>query len=397
MPKRGQSNVTDVVLVVNAGSSSIKFALFAGGSLALVFKGHVALVAHQLELRAQDAQGDCLVARQWAANHFDPDQAASLWLEWLNGQALAITAIGHRVVHGGQAFSGPVVIDDAVLATLDSLCALAPLHQPHNLQLIRVLRQRWPQLPQLACFDTAFHHQQPPLAQAFALPRAISQGGVRRYGFHGLSYEYIASQLPGVLGEPSGKVIVAHLGNGASLCALVDGVSCASTMGFSALDGLMMGTRCGALDPGVVLYLLQSLQMSPEAISQMLYQQSGLLGVSGISGDMQVLLASAAPEAAEAVDLFIYRITCEIGALAAAMGGLDALVFTAGIGEHAPSIRARVVKTSAWLGALLDDDANQAGQIHLHSVNSRVQILCIPTDEERMIARHCQPLLAASC
>jgi acetate kinase len=280
-----------------------------------------------------------------------------------------------------------VLVTDEVLDDLDTLVPLAPLHQPHNLKAIRFLREYMPRLPQVACFDTAFHATQPNVAQAYALPRDITGAGVRRYGFHGLSYEYIASQLPRVLGDRAhGKVVVAHLGSGASLCALIDGKSVASTMGFSALDGLMMGTRCGALDPGVVLYMMQALHMTPEEVSDLLYNRSGLLGVSGISNDMQVLLASTDPRAVNAVDLFVHRIVCEIGSLAAAMGGLDALVFTAGIGENAAPIRSRVSRACEWLGALIDEEANYNRRELIHAPSSRLQLVVMATDEEKMIA-----------
>jgi acetate kinase len=287
-------------------------------------------------------------------------------------------------------------VDAALLQALDELVPLAPLHQPHNLSAIRVIAQRWPQVPQVACFDTAFHHTQPAVAQALALPRRFAQAGVRRYGFHGLSYEYIATQLPAVLGAEvaQGRVIVAHLGNGASLCAMKGLRSVASSMGFSALDGLVMGTRCGALDPGVVLYLMQHEGMDAAAISHLLYSESGLLGVSGISSDMKTLLESSSVQAQEAIDLFVYRVCGQIGQMAAALGGVDALVFTGGIGEHAAPVRARIATTCHWLGARLDAHANTAGHTHISTPGSAMQMALVPTDEEWMVARHVRSILS---
>jgi acetate kinase len=287
-------------------------------------------------------------------------------------------------------------VDEALLARLQTFVPLAPLHQPHNLAPIRYVLERMPGVPQVACFDTAFHRVQPELAQAFALPEEITDRGVRRYGFHGLSYEYIASALPAI--DPraaAGKVVVAHLGNGASMCAILAGRSVATTMGFTAVDGLPMGTRSGSLDPGVILYLMDELKMDARAIEKLIYQQSGLLGVSGISSDMRALLSSDAPRAKLAVDLFVYRIGRELGSLAAALGGLDALVFTAGIGEHAVPIRERVLRDAAWLGIALDPAANAAGGPRISSATSRVPAYVVPTNEELMIARHTRHLLAS--
>lgn len=288
-----------------------------------------------------------------------------------------VRAVGHRVVHGGSAYGAPIRLDAGHIEALRRLTPLAPLHQPHNLAGIDAITRLLPNVPQVACFDTAFHHTQPPLAQRLGLPRALHDEGIRNYGFHGLSYEYVATQLPAHLGERAdGRIIVAHLGSGASLCAMRERRSIATTMGFSTLDGLLMATRCGNLDPGVMLYLLQARGMDAAAISDLLYQQSGLLGVSGISGDMRALLASPAPAAAEAVDLFCYRVQREIGSLAAALGGLDALVFTGGIGEHAHSVRERICAGLGWL-------------------NEKLVTLTVATDEECMIAQHtarlCEP------
>jgi acetate kinase len=299
-------------------------------------------------------------------------------------------------VHGGSEYTKPVRIDAGVVAALEKYIPLAPLHQPHNLAPIKALLERFPQLPQVACFDTAFHRVQPAVAQAFALPRSITARGVIRYGFHGLSYEYIASVLPKY--DPraaDGKTVVLHLGNGSSMCALAGGRSVASTMGFTAADGLPMGTRCGDLDPGVVLYLIDELKMDARAVEKLIYQQSGLLGVSGISSDMRTLEASADPNAKAAIDLYVYRIGRELGSLAAALGGLDAIVFTAGIGENSRSLRERVCRQAAWLGVDLDADANATNASRISSAGSRVAAWVIPTNEELMIARHARTLIEA--
>ena len=298
-------------------------------------------------------------------------------------------------MHGGLEYSKPVRVDAAVVAALEKYIPLAPLHQPHNLAPIRALLERAPTLPQVACFDTAFHRGQPPVAQAFALPKAITDRGVRRYGFHGLSYEYIAQALPRY--DPraaSGRTIVLHLGNGASMCALAGARSVASTMGFTAVDGLPMGTRCGALDPGVMLYLMDELGMDARAIEKLIYLQSGLLGVSGISSDMRTLESSADPAAKAAIDVFVYRIGRELGSLAAALGGLDAIVFTAGIGENSHSLRGRVCRDASWLGVELDAAANEGDGPRITSAASRVPAWVIPTNEELMIARHTWRTLA---
>ncbi|HRE55688.1 MAG TPA: acetate/propionate family kinase, partial [Candidatus Competibacter sp.] len=305
-----------------------------------------------------------------------------------------IGAVGHRVVHGGLSYDRAVQVDEGVIADLERLIPLAPLHQPHNLASIRALAEVAPELPQVACFDTAFHRAQPRVAQLFALPRALLDSGVRRYGFHGLSYEYIARRLPDYM--PAGKVVVAHLGSGASLCALQDGRSVESTMGFTAVDGLPMGTRTGALDPGVVLYLLQERGYDARAIEKLLYKESGLLGVSGISNDMRDLLESDDPNAAEAVELFVYHVGKHAAALASALEGLDALVFTAGIGENAAAVRERVCRRLEWLGVRLDPEANRRGGPRISTEASPVSVWVIPTDEERMIALHVRDCLRAA-
>jgi acetate kinase len=300
-----------------------------------------------------------------------------------------LAGVGHRVVHGGAAFARPVLVDSQVVEALGALTPLAPLHQPHNLTPIRLLLERRPELPQVACFDTAFHWRNPPLARMYALPEELTREGVQRYGFHGLSYEYIASVLPQYDAQAAaGRTIVLHLGNGSSMCALEAGTSVASTMGFTAVEGLMMGTRSGSLDPGVILYLLDEKKMDARAIERLIYQQSGLLGVSGVSSDMRALLASANPRARLAVDLFVYRIRRELGSLAAALGGLDALVFTAGIGENAAPIRERVCRDAAWLGVDVDAHANARGGGRISTAGAKASAWVIPTNEELMIARH---------
>ncbi|MFV0475746.1 MAG: acetate/propionate family kinase, partial [Pikeienuella sp.] len=317
------------------------------------------------------------------------------WLEGLDGPALR--AIGHRVVHGGTAYRNPVPIDEAVLERLARYQNLAPLHQPNNLAPIRLAMEIAPEAPQVACFDTAFHRDHPPHVECYALPRALYDQGVRRYGFHGLSYEYIAHRLPDLAPDiAGGRVIVAHLGGGASMCALSDGKSVDSTMGFTALDGLPMGARPGQLDPGVVLHLIEEHGMSAGEVSRMLYHDSGLKGLSGVSSDMRALLASGEPGAALAIAHFVHRCAIHAGGLAASLGGLDGFVFTAGIGEHAAPIRARIAERLRWLGAELDPAANEAGALRISTAASKVAMLVIPTDEELMIARHTHALIGGA-
>ena len=389
--------MTDAIVVLNAGSSSVKFSLFdvATDAPVLVQRGQLEGLATNTHFVAKDAAGATIAEHSWyrALGH---DGAMAHLVEHLRQtlEGRKLRAVGHRVVHGGTRYSRPVRVDASVVAYLETLVALAPLHQPHNLTPIRALLARLPEMPQVACFDTSFHRGMPEVAQAFALPAAVTDRGVRRYGFHGLSYEYVASVLPGVDADAArGRTVVAHLGNGASMCAMRECASVASTMGFTAVDGLMMGTRSGALDPGVVLYLMDELKMDPRAIEKMLYQQSGLLGVSGVSSDMRTLLASDDPRAKFAIELFCYRIARELGSLAAALGGLDALVFTGGIGEHAAPIRARVVEASRWLGLSLDAAANSADGPRISGPGS-ARAWVVPTNEELMIARHTQALLA---
>jgi len=388
----------DAILVLNAGSSSIKFSLFVAQAetLACRLRGQIEALATAPRMTARDEQGETLVAKQWPAGmRLDHDGAIAELVGFLGAMRdrYRLGAVGHRVVHGGLHHAEPALVDEAMLDALAQLVPLAPLHQPHNLAPIRAVMTRAPGLPQVACFDTSFHRSQPDLAQRFALPEAITQRGVRRYGFHGLSYEYIASALPDFDAKAAGgRVIVAHLGNGASLCAIANGRSVAGTTGFTAVDGLPMGTRSGSLDPGVVLYLLDELKLDARGIETMLYKESGLLGVSGISSDMRELLASDAPAARLAVDLFVYRIGREIGSLAAALGGLDALVFTGGIGEHAAPIREHVCRDARWLGLELDVGANLRGDPRISTPASRVAAWVIPTNEELMIARHVRRL-----
>lgn len=387
--------MSGVVLILNAGSSSIKFALFPAGQRParndLICEGAGEGLGHLVHFTAKDGAGNRLIDQQLpeATTHEDVVAALLRWLEVrFPGQELV--AAGHRVVHGGMRYAGPVRIDADVIEELTRLVPLAPLHQPHHLSAIAALAKLHPALPQVACFDTSFHRTQPELATRYALPRNLTEEGIRRYGFHGLSYEYIAGVLPEMMGEAGarGRVVVAHLGSGASMCAIRQGQSVATTMGFTTLDGLPMSRRCGDLDPGVVLYLMQQKGMSGEAISELLYQSSGLLGVSGVSDDMKALLASDRPDAAEAVSLFVYRIGRELGSLVAALGGLDALVFTAGIGEHAPEIRRRVCSDASWLGLDIDDAANAADGPRITKAGSRTSAWAIPTDEDLMIARH---------
>ena len=386
------------ILVINAGSSSIKFSVFeshADGPLSATVHGQVSAIGGTARIAVSDAQGRKLRDRRVAGH--DHRAAIAAILEWLaadRGGEAGFDGVGHRVVHGGADYSKPVLIDDQVTEALEALVPLAPLHQPPALAAIRVVGAVAPNVPQVACFDTAFHQNQPRIARLFGLPRELTAKGVRRYGFHGLSYEYIVAALPQVAPDcRRDRLVVAHLGNGASLCAIENGVSIATTMGFTPLDGLVMGTRTGTLDPGVILYLLQHEGMDAPAIERLLYERSGLLGVSGVSGDMRALLESAEPAAKEAVDLFIYRIGRELGSLAAALGGLDALVFTGGIGENAAEIRARVCRDASWLGIRLDNDANAAGGSRISEAGSAVSAWVVPTDENLMIARHTVRLL----
>jgi len=385
--------MTNAIAVLNSGSSSIKFSLYRGSDARPALRGQAEAIYTQPRLVAKDASGAVVLETGWTAQgHAEAlDRIVAFVRKALEGTTLS--AVGHRVVHGGLAYSKPVRVDAKVLATLEEFVPLAPLHQPHNLAPIRRLLERAPDVPQVACFDTAFHRTQPDVAQMFGLPRAYYDEGVRRFGFHGLSYEYIATQLPGIdAATARGRTVVLHLGNGASLCAMLEGRSIATTLGFTALDGLLMGTRCGSLDPGVVLYLIQTRGMDAKAVEKLLYQESGLLGVSGISPDMRTLLASPEAGARLAIELYCYRIRRELGGLAAVLGGLDALVFTGGIGENATEIRARICRDAAWLGVSLDEKANAAGARLITTPASRVKAWRIATDEEGVIARHTRAL-----
>jgi len=380
------------ILVLNAGSSSLKFALCGrhGPDICPFVHGEIDGLSTTPHFEAKAADGTILAEKRWTSpiDHGDAT-AHALAFALSRVPEGGLEGVGHRVVHGGSSFVGPVRVDARVLATLDALIPLAPLHQPHNLAPIRALQARAPDLPQVACFDTAFHHDQPAVARAFALPARITDRGVHRYGFHGLSYESIARRLPDVDPDAArGRTIVLHLGNGASLCAMAAGRSVATSMGFTALDGLPMGTRSGAIDPGVVLHLMDACGMDVRAVEHLLYHESGLLGVSGISSDMRVLETSDDPRAAAAIDLFVYRIGREIGSAAAALGGIDALVFTAGIGEHSTRVREAVCRAASWLGVAVDPAANATHGPRLTTPDSRVRAWVIPTDEESMIARH---------
>lgn len=380
--------MTEAVLVLNAGSSSLKFAVYGGdGDLQLRLRGTVSRLRQAPRLTVE-VDGEVIVDRP-----FDPPMALALAADAVFAQLdalgwlLRIGVVGHRIVHGGRGFVDPIVLDPESIGALRSLTPLAPLHQPYNLDIAESAARLLPRAVQVGCFDTAFHAARPGLDRLYALPRALSEDGVVAYGFHGLSYAHIAEVLRTRDGERAGgRAIVAHLGSGASLCAMESGRSLATTMGFSALDGLVMSSRCGSLDPGVLLHLLQDRGMSPEDLTRLLYEESGLLGVSGISGDMQTLLDSADPHAAEAVDLFVYRIGREIGSLAAALGGLDTLVFTAGIGENAPVVRSHICQAAAWLGLRIDEARNASGQVDIAGEGSAAAILVLPTDEERAVA-----------
>jgi acetate kinase len=386
--------MSSALLVLNAGSSSLKFSLFTDEQTPRrLLWGQIEALATSPHFAARAEGGSLVAERSWpAGTALGHEGAIDYLFGWGRESALArqpISAVGHRVVHGGTRFSAPVRIDARVMSELDALVPLAPLHQPHNLAVIRAVGQRAPEVPQVACFDTAFHATQPRVAQAFGLPRRYFEEGVRRYGFHGLSYEYVASVLPGYAGAAAaGRTVVAHLGNGASMCALASGRSLATTMSFTALDGLVMGTRCGAIDPGVLLYLMDRENLDARALERLLYTQSGLFGLSGGSSDMRDLLARTDQGAADAVDLFVYRIGRELGSLVAALGGLDALVFTGGIGENAAPIRARVCQDAGWLGIELDAEANLRRAPCITTGGSRVPAWVIPTNEELMIALH---------
>ena len=388
----------DSILVVNAGSSSVKFQVFgrSGADLKRLIKGQVDGVGSKPRLRAASG-GETLVDQTYAAEDV-PDVPTALRTagDWLRTtQNLEPIAVGHRVVHGGPDYSDPVRVTQDVLARLMDYVSLAPLHQPHNLAPIRSILENFPDLPQVACFDTGFHRNHGALADHYAIPLRYYDQGIRRYGFHGLSYEFIADRLREVAPEVAqGRVIVAHLGSGASMCALSSGRSIESTMGYTALDGLPMGTRPGQIDPGVVLHLITHEKMTADQVQDMLYKECGLKGLSGISNDVRELQDSKAPEAAFALDYFCYRIALSAGMLAAALGGIDAFVFTAGVGENSALVREKVISRLSWLGLQIDPDANASNEMFLSAAKNNIPVLVLPTDEELMIARHTARILS---
>lgn len=383
------------ILTVNAGSSSLKFAAFAlTAEPSLLLRGSIEGIGTAPRFAAEDASGSTLAGPPSARAIASHDDAIARFLDWLAEQGgLDLRVAGHRVVHGGVKRTAPARVDGALIEELAALAPLAPHHQPHNVAAIRALARRLPDLPQIACFDTAFHAGQPAVARRYALPRELEQAGIRRYGFHGLSYEYLAGAVPAIVGHMPRRLIALHLGNGASLCAILDGRSVATSMGFSTIEGLMMGTRAGSIDPGVLLHLMREHGMGHEALTDLLYNRAGLKGVSGLSSDMRTLLASADPRAAEAIELYCYRIVREIGAAAAALGGVDALVFAGGVGERAAPIRKRIVAALGWLGLELDDAANSAGAQRITMPSSAASAWVVPTNEELVIARHARAVL----
>jgi len=392
--------LTRNILAINAGSSSLKFALFSGHAprgLAAKVRGWLERNGHDMRLCVVDARGETIVDEALEGGKELHQQALPMIFErvdrLIDGRC---DAVGHRIVHGGRRFSASVRIDASVLAALEELTPLAPLHQPDNLAPIRALIAIDPDVPQVACFDTAFHWSQPDAAQRFALPRELFELGIRRYGFHGLSYEYIASVLPSILNQRAvpRRVVIAHLGNGASLCALLEGKSAATTMSFTPLDGIPTGTRCGNIDPGVLIYLMTELDMDVSQVADLLYHRSGLLGLSGISHDVRELLVSDDPRASHALEILVYWIGRELGSMAAALGGLDMLVFTGGIGEHAALVRARVCRQANWLGVRLDEAANARGGPRISTEDSPAPVWVIATDEEQMIAEHTDALVS---
>lgn len=384
----------DVILIINAGSSSIKFAIYGADKLDMLCRGHIENIGRSAALSVKGSLAEALLSGEAPPEQGRHEDLTGWLLNAIRRRLAEINLIaaGHRVVHGGRLFDQPVRVNSQVMDALANLTPLAPNHQPHNLAAIMAIAGEWPTLPQIACFDTAFHRTQPRLAQLFALPRRLIDEGVLRYGFHGLSYDYIAGRLPEIAGpRAEGRVVVAHLGHGASMCALKQRRSIATTMGLTAMDGLMMGTRCGNLDPGIVLYLIEQKGMTAASVKDLLNNHSGLLGVSGRSHDMRNLLADRDPHAAEAVDLFVYRAVRELGSLIAAAGGLDILVFTAGIGEHAPEIRQRICDAAGFAGGSagihLDPLANDRHDLKISTPQSGVDVYVIPTDEEIVIAK----------
>ena len=394
--------MNDLIVVINAGSATIKFAAYELGDNGAVTRrinrGIAEFISDGAHFSVVD-EHDAVTVNETIATRVSQSSDIQLLmdhvLQWLSANASRrVIAFGHRVVHGGDAYCEPVVVNDSILTKLDTFAPLAPLHQPFNLAAIRSIHSLWPDIPQIACFDTAFHQTQPRMARMFGLPLEYFDKGVKRYGFHGLSYEYIASVLPQYLGNlADDRVIVAHLGSGASLCAMSQRKSVATTMGFTALDGLLMGTRCGTIDPGVILYFMNEEEFDSEQIAGLLYRHSGLLGVSGMSADMRELLASKLPRAADAIDLFVYEAVRQIGGLIATLGGLDALVFTGGIGTHSPIIRQRICEGSAWAGVKLDQEANSTHSSRISADESKVSVWAIPTDEEQIIVRQTASLI----
>ena len=391
--------MNDLIVVLNGGSSSLKFSVFettTDGDLELDLKGQIEGIGTAPTFVAKNPDGEILNETSWDDASIDQRFLFGYLVGWATGQIKdsEVIGVGHRVTHGGPDYTAPALVDDALLEEVKKLIPLAPLHLPHNLAYIKAVRAMESDMPQVACFDTAFHRGHPEVAERFAIPDALHQEGVRRYGFHGLSYEYIARELGRVAPEVAeGRVVVCHLGSGASMCAIQGGRSIDSTMGLTALDGLPMGTRCGSLDPGVVLYLMAEKGYDSEALQQLFYHDCGLRGLSGISNDMRVLEASDDPKAKLALDYFVYRVNRELGALAAAMGGIDAVVLTAGIGERSPEIRARICEGARWLGVSLDEEANRAAGPRITTADSRVSAWVIPTDEEKMIAIHTYAVL----
>ena len=386
------------IAVVNAGSSSVKFGFYdSEGEETLLLRGAVEQIGVSPTLTASDGDGNDLVELNWPAEGFGHAQAMGAILEVAREQlpvGSTVNGVGHRVVHGGTRFAAPVEVTPEIILELEKLSPLAPLHQPHNLGPIKGIAQNAPHIRQVACFDTAFHQTQPHLAQAFALPRELSDAGIKRYGFHGLSYDYVSARLKEVAPDHADKrIIIAHLGNGASICAIHQGRSVATTMGFTAVEGLVMGTRCGSIDPGVLIYLMDEHGMDARALESLVYKKCGLLGVSGISSDMRTLRASDDPRAREAIDLFIYRIVREIGSLAAALGGLDGLVFTGGIGQRDAKTRREVAAGCAWLGAELDEARNDGKEGLISAEGSRLPMWVVQTDEERVIAQQTAEVL----
>lgn len=384
-----KSNPSNGILVLNAGSSSIKFSLFYNSDLSLVFSGQIKEVYTHPEMIVSDASRKLIHHEKLTiANHAQGLQHLLTWLD-NKTEHMLLVGVGHRIVHGGNEFYKPTIITDEILTELDKLIPLAPLHQGHNLEAVKVLKSLYPSLPQIACFDTAFHHTQMPLSKCVPLPRRVTQEKIQRYGFHGLSYDYIASVLDDYLGQAAnGKFIVAHLGNGASVCAIQDKKSVATSMGFTALEGLMMGTRSGSIDPGILIYLMQEKHYIIDDIVKLLYEESGLLGVSGLSSNMQALLSSTLPDAKAAIDLFCYSAARQMVALMVSLGGCDGIIFTAGIGENCPLIRQKIIEWLHWLSITLENNANFENAVIISAKKSKIPVYVISTNEEWMIAHY---------